>query len=185
MKFIILSIVLSLTLACGKSSVEETKFQPSPQNSAQQTPILTKTKIDVSNDIVYSVLLENFGYTSNESGNWMIVRKETIVPNDLEAVKLLPDLSPAIVGDFIENNKTKETLRDDYDVKFGLKIIEIKGSLESVFKTEDAKGRKDEPLITLKAIVGLSRIGFNGLVYVRIFSGISGSFGFKTHFKNV
>ena len=174
MKFTILSMVLLLTLACSKSSVEETKLQPLPQSSAQQTPIPTKPKIDGNNDRVYAVLLEDFGYNTNESGNWMIVRKETIAPNDLEEVKYLPDLSPAVVGDFIENNETKEKLHDDYDVKFGLKIIEIKGSLESIFKTEDAKGRKDEPLITLKAIVGLSRVGFNedntqSLVYVEYY----------------
>jgi len=198
MRIAFLSVILLLNFACNYSSVEETKLEPLPQNTVSPTPMPPSENLsDVGENIVYGQVLESIAYGGdkyNESttsfdhtdwfdpratGNWMAVRRQTISPENLDEVKSFSELPKDLINDFIEKNKTKERLNDDYDVKFALGVTNFKGTTESFFKEQDRKWKMRDKLWTLKAVVGLSRVGFTqshkqSLVYVEFYNPVTG-----------
>ena len=91
------------------------------------------------------------------------------MPENLDEIRALSDLSKDLVDDFIEKNKSKEKLGNGYDVKISYDVAVQNNSLESLFKIK----KKKQP--RLKAIIGLSKVGFNfdktqSLVYVEYFN---------------
>ncbi len=132
-------------------------------------------KLDVKEDVVYSQVLERVVYNSDyvfegiSGSDWLTIGKETVLPENLEEVKTLPDLSKDLASNFVENNVSKKILRSRYDVKIAHDVIEQKGSLESFFNEQ----KKKQP--RLKALIGMSNIGFNrdksqSLVYVEYYN---------------
>ena len=199
MKTALLFLVLLFNFACNYTSVEETKLQSLPQSTISPTPTQTEEKLtEVNEDVVYSVVLSSIvsgrdkydesissyrhtdWFDPRAVGNWMAVRRQTVSPENLDEIKSFSDLPEDLIGDFIEKNKTKENLRKDgYDVKFGVDVMDIKGSLESFFKAQDRKAKVRDDSWTLKAIVGVSRIGFTkshkqSLVFVEFYHPITG-----------
>jgi hypothetical protein len=137
-------------------------------------------KLDVKEDVVYSDVLMSVVYGTNESdskdafegisGNdWLTIRKETVIPENFNEVKSLPDLTSDLADNFIGNNKSKAILNHGYDVKISHDVLEQKGSLELFFNEQKKKHSR------LKAIIGLSKTGFNkdksmSLVYVEYYN---------------
>ncbi len=132
-------------------------------------------KLDVKEDVVYSQVLERVVYNSENvfegisGSDWLTIRKETVLPENLEEVKTLPDLSKDLVNNFVENNVSKKLLRSGYNVKISHDVLEQKGSLESFFNEQKKKNSR------LKALIGMSNIGFNrdksqSLVYVEYYN---------------
>lgn len=178
-----------LSLFCSNASIEEAKQQSLPQNSVQETPTQTKHKIENNDFIVYRPIMTDIAYSrryendegifGKVSGNWLTVRKETVVPENLEKVKSLPGLTDELIKDFLEKNKTKVKIPTVGDVHFAIDIIEQKGSLESFYKSKQSalKSRNTPGKIAFKllAVIGLSRVGFNAdnsqsLVYVEFYN---------------
>jgi hypothetical protein len=179
MKFIMLSMVLLLNIACNKNSVEETKLQSLPQNSPQQTPTSIKKENNLNDFWIYTRVFEKIAYTDVfekiDNSDSFTIKKETITPEDPDIVKSLPNLSEDLINDFLEKNKTKGilgkkgSLSDQLDVYVGHNIIEQKGSLETFFIAQKKKFRR------LKGIIGFSQIGVNSdksqtLVYVEFYN---------------
>ncbi len=199
MKLCILTLILLLSFACNYSSVEETKLQSLPQSVISPAPMQTdEISVNVNEDTVYGQTLESIAYgrdkydeslstyshtdwfDSRASGNWMVVKRQTISPENLDDIKSFSDLPEDLINDFIEKNKIQEKLRKDgYDVKFGVDLVDFSGKLDSVFRAEDRKAKKENNSLILKAIVSVSRIGFTknhkqSLVYVEFYHPITG-----------
>ncbi len=137
-------------------------------------------KVNIDDFTVYSDVLMSIVYGNNEPDSeaafetvlgydWLTIRKETVVSDNLEDVKLLPDLTSDLADNFIGNNKSKATLNHGYDVKISHDVLGQKGSLELFFNEQKKKHSR------LKAIIGLSKIGFNkdksiSLVYVEYYN---------------
>lgn len=193
MKKILLITVLALSISCNNSSVEKVNLEKVNlenlnQESSSITPTPEEELLNVNEFMVYSVTLRNIVYNENfddESqspehsrieGNWMFVKSKTIIPENLEAIKTKFEMPEDLLNDFIENNKTPKKLRETgYDVKFGVEIGEIKGSVESFFdfRRQEEKIKRSNSII--KGVVRLSNIGFNknhsqSLVYVEFYN---------------
>ena len=180
MKTALLVLILLLSFACNYSSGDKTQLQPLPQNTTSTVSTPTEQRHEISDFTVYSQVLTSIVYGTNlpdskdvfeyiDGYEWLTIRKETVVPENLEGVKSLPDLPEDLKQDFIEKNQSKASLGSGYDVKILHDVVEQKGSLEELFKLEKKKHPK------LRAIIGLSRIGFSAdktksLVYVEYFN---------------
>lgn len=198
MKTAFVLMISLLNIACNYPSIEETKLEPLPQNTVSVIPAPQAENLsDVDEDIVYGQVLESVAYGKYEynkstfsfdhtdwfdkraTGNWLAVRRRTISPENLDEVKSFSDLPEDLINDFIEKNKTQERLNDDYDVKFALGVNDFKGAMQSFFKEQDRKWNMRDKSWALRAVVGLSRVGFTishkqSLVYVEFYNPVSG-----------
>lgn len=177
---ILLPAILLLNNACKTSLITEPKSQTSTKNTITTTNTPSKQILEIGNFEVYSNVLTSvvYGVDTPDSKDvfdsisgyeWLTIRKETVAPENLDEIKSLPNLSEDLINDFIEKNKSKEKLEDGYEVKIRHNVIFQNDSLESFFSRQ----KKNHP--HLKAIIGLSGIGFNSnrtqsLTYVEYFN---------------
>lgn len=173
MRFILISSILLICLVWSNSSIGKT------QNAKDIEPISTTQKLEVSDFVVYSQVLENIVYWDNNpdskapfssvKGDWLTIKKETIVLENLEHLTQIPNLPNDLLNDFTKKNKSKENLRSGFDVKIAHNVVGQKGSLEQFFTAQKNKNPR------LAAIIGLSRIGFSkdnsqSLVYIEYYN---------------
>jgi hypothetical protein len=177
---ILLPTILLLNTVCKTSLIKEPKSQISTKNTITTTNTPTEQILEIGNFEVYSNVLTSLVYGADTSDSkdvfefisgyeWLTIKKETVVPESLDEIKSLPNLPEDLINDFIEKNNSREKLEDGYDVKIQHNVISQNGSLESFFSQQ----KKKQP--RLKAIIGLSRVGFNSnrtqsLTYVEYFN---------------
>jgi hypothetical protein len=194
MKTVFMSLILLLNFACNSISIEETKLQSLPQNIISPIPTSTVQKLEVNDLRVQYQVLRNVVYDQKSAdseitfgvigSNYLSVRRETIVPQNFDELKNLPDLTDDLtddlINDFIEKNKSKEKILATGDIDFVIDIVDQKGSIESVFKSKESVLKlQKKALWKLKGIVVLSRAGFNAdhsksLVYVEFYNPLTG-----------
>jgi hypothetical protein len=173
MKTAFLSVILSLGLGGGYFLFEKTTPPVSAQTGSSVSPTPDSLNAVFGDFRVYSILLTHLAYNEpfgRSGGDWLSVKRETIIPADLESIGSLPDLPEEVINDFIDKNRSSEKLYggNDFGVKYAHDIVDQRGELESFFKSK----KKKQP--RLEAIVGLSKLGSNKertrfLVYVEYF----------------
>lgn len=172
MKTVFFPAILLIGLGGGYFLFEKTTPVVSAQTGLRFAPTPVSVKPEFDDFRVYSILLTHIAYSEpfgQSGGDWLSVKRETIIPEDFESVKALPDLPEELINDFIDKNRSSEKLDGGgYSVKYAHDVVDQRGGLESFFESK----KKKQP--RLEAIVGLSKLGSNKartrfLVYVEYF----------------
>jgi hypothetical protein len=186
MKTVFMSLILLLNFACNSPSIEETKLQSLPKNSISPTSTPPIQKLEVNELGVQYQVLTNVVYDQKSAdseitfgvigGNYLSVLRETIVPQNFDEIKNIPDLTNDLINDFLEKNKSKEKILATGDIHFAIDIVDRKGSMDSIFKwKESALKLEKKSGWKLKGVVALSKTGFNtnhtqSLTYVEFYN---------------
>jgi hypothetical protein len=178
-KRLIILLGISLNLNCNQQELKTISLPDTSSPLITATPIQQKKSPEIMDFVVYSQVLTSVVYGTNErdlvdafeyiSGfDRLTLRKLTIIPENPNEIKSIPELREDLVNDFWEKNQSKTELRK-YDVKIEHDVVKQTGSLDSFFRANKKKHPK------LKAVIGMSRIGFSAdgtqsLVYVEYFN---------------
>ena len=100
---------------------------------AKQT--LSREILNVPDDLVYVDLLSELVYNQDrvfgaDLGKIVIIKEDTVVPEDTERLSSFPDLEVALVSDLVERNKTPGKISLRYDTYVPYKETQSKKSLE-------------------------------------------------------
>jgi hypothetical protein len=175
---------LLLVISLNFSPVEETKLPLLPQNTVSPPPPIQKLEVNdlgvlykVLTNVVYDQKSADSGITFGViGGNYLSVMNETIVPQNFDELKNLPDLTNDLINDFIEKNKSKEKILATGDINFAIDIVNRKGSMDSIFKWKESVLKSEKKSVwKLKGVVALSRTGFDAnhthtLTYVEFYN---------------
>lgn len=124
-------------------------------------------------DMIYGSVLENIVFKDVfgkiKPTETLAVRRETIPHENIEKLRNLPEIDPALIDKLIERNTTTEKLRDGYDVKHSIKVVDTNSTNENLLVSLNQK-EKD-----VKYLLGLSKSGFNkdftqSLTYVEFYN---------------
>ena len=124
-------------------------------------------------DMVYESVLEHITYKEVfgkiKPTETLALKRETIAHQNIEKLRSFPELDPAIIDKLIERNTTNEKLRDDYEVKHFIKVVDANSTNEILLVSLNQK-EKD-----VKYLLGLSKSGFNkdftqSLTYVEFYN---------------
>ena len=136
------------------------------------------TKLDVQDEVVYAVLLEDLVYRQDRAfgtdlGKLILIKQDTVAPEDTEILRSVPDLDATLVSDFLDKNKTPVKIRGEYDAKVAHKPTQSKKSLEDIF----IEPRTEK--LPVGGVLTLSQVGFNedrtqSLVYVEFYNSSKG-----------
>lgn len=198
MKRTICLIVFTLTLfafsSCATESIDLDRAKVS-EPVVVATPERIDAPINVNEDMAIAATISAAVYGTGSydgadgayrsvdafdptlKGNWIVFQRQTIRAPLFAAQAEIPE---DLMSDFTSKNEVTAKLRNDYDVKFGLKVSKKTGDLAQLFADANKGGRGQD----LRAAIALSQVGFDAqhkrsLVYLEFYNpkvGLQGKF---------
>ncbi len=155
----------------GETKLPKAETFPDVKIAVSPTPpISPRIGLDLQKeDIVYSVVLEDFVYSNDEKHKEIrepgIIgfRKTSVRPTGFEdfAGKNPFNLSKQVLEDFENANQKKLVLNDRYDVKDAMAAVPGEGDPLEVIKTAKTLKVKGIARDKIGVLIGLSRVGFS------------------------